>query len=553
VPNELVADEGDALSAAWRLQRTGNFVAAFDLAQEALRRWPNSQTLAHVAILALASCGATEAALAAFRATSWSTTDNEDFLALEARLLKDMAFHGRGNSGAMLVPAAAAYERIAQRTEGTYSLENAALLWMLAGDAERAVHLAKTVVERVTDGNVPNEEQAAYFHWATLAEAALVLGDLPMFERAVAGAHPLCRLNSWARSRSFLQMRRLIGARPEYARIIEKWYRPPVGLVLGAQWMTAALEDPVPVEVADMPALGYCNGIDVQSDWRELAAHGIQLHVIYPDAPVDAAAGASTTLRSGRDASGHSHSHTWSSLLLDESDDHDRVCAAAALGLSLGHADALSAPWVVLVKSQGRWYVDRAAERAAIHGAIASRGNRQEERSRYGFLFADAVSYSSLSAGDTRRYWTDLLPKTMAAVLRRHSEHLVLRKTWGDAVHLVFRTATAAASAALEMQAATATLSEELERGRPLSFRIAVHFGAADRGFDPVEEAPSIFGPQLSFAARIVPVAPPGGIFVTEPFAAQLSLEGATGVHCSYVGTTSLAKSYGRVRLLTLA
>jgi adenylate cyclase len=129
----------------------------------------------------------------------------------------------------------------------------------------------------------------------------------------------------------------------------------------------------------------------------------------------------------------------------------------------------------------------------------------------------------------------------------------VLRKTWGDAVHAVFRTASAAASAALEMQAATAQLAEELEPGRRLSFRIAVHYGAADQGFDPVEEAASIFGPQLSLAARIVPVAPPGGVFVTEPFAAQLTLEGAGNAHCSYVGTTSLAKSYGRVRLLTLA
>ncbi len=43
------------------------------------------------------------------------------------------------------------------------------------------------------------------------------------------------------------------------------------------------------------------------------------------------------------------------------------------------------------------------------------------------------------------------------------------------------------------------------------------------------------------------------GVFVTEAFAAQLSLEGTPGIHCSYVGTTSLAKSHGRVRLLTLS
>ncbi|HTB29084.1 MAG TPA: adenylate/guanylate cyclase domain-containing protein, partial [Steroidobacteraceae bacterium] len=234
-------------------------------------------------------------------------------------------------------------------------------------------------------------------------------------------------------------------------------------------------------------------------------------------------------------------------------DDHDRLCTEAALGLSLGQADALRARWTVLTQSGGRWHAVRDPDRESIRAAIASRAHGREERSRYGFLFADAVSYSSLNAADTRRYWTQLLPKTAAEVLRRHSPSIVLRKTWGDAVHAVFRTASAAASVALEMQAATAQLAEELEPGRRLSFRIAVHYGAADQGFDPVEEAPSIFGPQLSLAARIVPVAPPGGVFVTEPFAAQLTLEGAGNAHCSYVGTTSLAKSYGRVRLLTLA
>ncbi len=549
---DSVEDEGVALASAWRLQRTGNFVAAFDLAQDALTRWPNSQALEHLSILALASCGSTEAALDAFRATSLSANANEDFLALEARLLKDLAFGGRTDTETMLAQAAEAYELVAQRTDGTYSRQNAALLWMLAGDAERAVRLAGSVAERVTEFNVPAEEQAAYFHWATLAEAALVRGDRALLERAVAAANPLCRQNSWARSRTLLQMRRLRGVRAECADLVDSWYLPPVGLVLPPEYMPADSRSGVGMEDSDLPALAYCIGRGRHSDWRELAAQGIQLHVIYPDAPDPEPPLPSATLPSRRDASGHRDSHTWSSLLLDESDDQDRVCAETALGLSLGHADTLRAPWVVLAKYSGRWYACRNADSRAIRGAIASHGSRQEEGSRFGFLFADAVSYSSLNAADTRRYWTRLLPKTAAAVLRRHSEAIVLRKTWGDAVHVVFRTATAAASAALEMQAATAQLAEELEPGRRLNFRIAVHYGRADHGFDPVEETPSIFGPQLSFAARIVPVAPPGGVFVTEPFAAQLSLEGAGNIHCSYVGTTSLAKSYGRVRLLTL-
>jgi class 3 adenylate cyclase len=550
---DSLEDEAVALASAWRLQRTGNFVAAFDLAQDALLRWPQSQALEHLSILALASCGSTEAALDAFRATSLSANSNEDFLALEARLLKDLAFSGRAHTEAMLAQAAQAYEQVAQRTEGTYSRQNAALLWLLAGDAERAVRLAGAVVERVTEFNVPDEEQSAYFHWATLAEAALVRGDRAALARAVAGANPLCRRNSWARSRTLLQMRRLSGVRAECADLIETWYRPPVGLVLAPEYLSVIPRSGAGMEGSDMPALAYCMGRGRHSDWQELAAQGIQLHVIYPGAPADESPSATAKLASRRDASGHGDSHTWSSLLLDDNDDRDRVCAETALGLSFGHADALRAPWVVLARSNGRWLSLRDADRGSVRAAIASRGSGPADGSRYGFLFADAVSYSSLNAADTRRYWTHLLPKTAAAVLRRHSAAILLRKTWGDAVHAVFRTATAAASAALEMQAATAQLAEELEPGRRLTFRIAVHYGRADQGFDPVEETPSIFGPQLSFAARIVPVAPPGGVFVTEPFAAQLSLEGAGNLHCSYVGTTSLAKSYGRVRLLTLA
>jgi class 3 adenylate cyclase len=545
-------DERDALASAWRLQRTGNFVAAFDCAQEALRRFPGSQALAYLSVLALASCGSTEAALEAFHATSLSANPHEDFAALEPRLLKDLAFSRRADADLLLTRAAQAYERAASRTDGTYSLQNAALLWALAGDAPRALRLAGSVARRVTELNVPSEEEAAYFHWATLAEAALVLGDRSLLQGAVLRANPLCRQNSWARSRTFLQMRRLCFVRPQCADIIDSWYRPPVGLLLSSDQLPARIETHENLEDPDRPALVYCVGGGACAGRGDLTARGIQLHVIHAMAP-DAPSGPPLAVGQPRDASGHGDSHTWSSLLLDEGDDHERSCAEAALGLSLGHADALSARWVVLARSGSGWRVDRNPDRECIRAAIASPSDGRERRPRYGFLFADAVSYSSLNAADTRRYWTQLLPKTAAEVLRRHAASIVLRKTWGDAVHAVFSTASAAVAAALEIQAATAKLAEELEPGRRLSFRIAVHYGAADRGFDPVEETPSIFGPQLSFAARIVPVAPPGGVFVTEPCAAQLSLERAVDVRCSYVGTTSLAKSYGRVRLLTLA
>jgi class 3 adenylate cyclase len=548
---DLFEDQQSALSSAWHLQRTGNFVAALDLSQDSLRRWPTSQALQHLWILALASCGSTQAALDALRASSLSTNIDEDCLALEARLLKDLAFSGVPMTSTRLTEAAAAYERVAQRTGGTYTRQNAALLWMLAGDTERALTLATAVVQRLTTADVPKDEDGAYFHWATLAEAALVLGDQAGLRGALAGANPLCRHNSWARSRTLLQMRRLAGVRPECATLIEQWYRPPVGLVVNADGVPARLGEGVGIEAGDRPALAYCYGRESGKDWHELAALGVQLHAIYPDTPFEQEPLAAN-LRPERDASGRLDTHTWSSLFLDETDDQG-LCAQTALGLSIGQASEMQAPWVILAKSEARWCMYQDADPMALGSAVGSIGTGPLERLKYAFLFADAVSYSSLNADETRRYWTTLLPQTAAAVLKRHVASILVRKTWGDSVHAVFRNASKAATAALEIQDATARLKEEFGHGRRLIFRMALHYGPADHGIDPVEEIPSVFGPQLSFAARIEPVAPPGGIFVTEPFAAQLSLEGARNVHCSYVGTTSLAKSYGRVRLLRLA
>jgi adenylate cyclase len=555
-------DAPAVLAAAWQLQQSGNFVAAFDLAQEGLRRWPDSHPLQHLSILALASCGSTLAALAALRASTLAATENEDFLALEARLLKDLAFKSPADDAQpRLTAAAEAYERIAQCTGGNYTAQNAALLWMLAGADAHAMKLASTVAANLETLGTPEHTQAAYFHWATIAEAALVLGNRSLLENAITNANPLCRSNLWARARAFAQMRRMLHSRPDFADVVERWYRPSVGLVLTQDLSQGMLPANSQTTTCDAPALAYAVGEPSDNDWKQLNAQGIGLHVILAHAPAEENA--------GRQASGHRSGYTWSSLLLDEGVDTQRECAEAALGLSLGHADAMQAPWVVLDRADGHWRqyhdLDRSSLRTKLSSTFPSASTSaststtsainpiRPDRPRFGLLFADVVGYSTLSAVDTRRYWTKLLPEATAAVLRRHSDTVLFRKTWGDAIHVVFQTASAAAKAALEMNAATARLAEELEFGRRLEFRIAVHFGTADHDFDPIEEALTFYGPQLSLAARIVPVAPPGGVYVTEPCAAQLSLEGVTDIDCTYIGTTSLAKGYGRVRLLTLS
>jgi class 3 adenylate cyclase len=551
---ELFTHEEDALSSAWKLQRSGNFVAAFDIAQEGLNLWPKSLPLQHVAILALASCGSTNAALAAYRASDLRGSTSEDFLSLEARLLKDLAFLASGADAApLLVQAAEAYERIADRTRGTYPAQNAALLWALAGHETRATRLAAAGLAELARLPVPADPEAAYFHWAMVAEAALVMRDKSALSQGVAAANTFCRRNLWARTRTFAQMRRLLHLRDDCVDILDRWHLPAVGFVWPAdepflfeQWTSLELE-------ADAPVLVYAAGPGHSKLRDELTALDSDLHVIMPNAPVDGISPRPAQLVLNRQASGQRPGYTWSSLLLDDVLDEARCCAEVALGLSLGFSEALHAPWVLLRESAGRWRQYTPRNRTDFCRAFVRREGATQVGPRYALFFADAVGYSTLSAPETRRYWSKLLPETGAAVLRRHANDVVFRKTWGDAIHGVFRSATSAARAALEMIAATTRLNEDFSPGRRLEFRMALHYGAVDVGMDPIEETQSYFGPQLSLAARVVPVVPPGGVFVTESFAAQLSLEGARDLTCTYVGATELAKAYGRVRLLALA
>jgi class 3 adenylate cyclase len=166
-------------------------------------------------------------------------------------------------------------------------------------------------------------------------------------------------------------------------------------------------------------------------------------------------------------------------------------------------------------------------------------------------LFADVVGYSRFSATRVQQYWSSLMPK-VAAVLKRHTPHVLLKKTWGDALHAVVQDATAAAHIALSLvEIAEQAWIAQAGSAVP-TFRISLHFGLVDQGVDPVEESWSYFGPQMSLAARVELVAPPGGIYVTEPFAARLMLEGSTAFDCTYVGSVKLPKSYGEFRLLSL-
>jgi predicted ATPase/DNA-binding SARP family transcriptional activator len=126
------------------------------------------------------------------------------------------------------------------------------------------------------------------------------------------------------------------------------------------------------------------------------------------------------------------------------------------------------------------------------------------------FLLTDIVGSTGL--WDTHR--TD-----MAVALERHDHHVadvvescggftIKSKGEGDATLSVFRRASSAAAAALDLRAAFA--SEAWAGGIPLSMRIALHTGEAN------ERDGDYFGPTVNRAARIRSLAGSGQIVLSE-------------------------------------
>lgn len=167
-------------------------------------------------------------------------------------------------------------------------------------------------------------------------------------------------------------------------------------------------------------------------------------------------------------------------------------------------------------------------------------------------LFGDIKGFSKLADEHLPLFHKHVMG-AFAAVLRRHQDDVWLRNTWGDAVYVVLSNVGAAAACALDLQDAMAAIDLEAERLPPhLALRLGGHVGPVFPTHDPVLEGPNFIGSHVSRTARIEPVTPPGAVYVTEPFAAALVLDGRREFACDYVGHMDAAKDYGRLRMYRL-
>lgn len=556
-------------------RRSGNDLLCNDILHRALKQGIRSPRLDYLRIQSLANAGSTSLALEQYRGLDLKPDSlDEDWLALQGRLEKDLALAGGAGARQHFARAARAYLDAFRRFGGYYSAINAATMSFTAGDRAQSRVLALETLQKL-DTTQAGDELDHFFRLTTEAEAALLLDQPDRCRACLASAEGYLRDDFLRRSRTLLQLRELCLLRGLDPAMLSVLSMPPV-IALQPRW-----REPRPQHVAALPAhlldpipsgaLVYhrLTGPQDLQLAEALLDRGAEL---YPSValPVRDLAKLwerewgialadrlrTVLMRAARTA-----------LLPGFRDTELEWCAhhlcATSFGLSLMTARRRVARWrryrvsdqdpepSIEIIDEVDFLVERPARRPSMD-PVRDHGGRVErpaDRRMVGILFADFAGFRRIGDEDLPRFWDEVIG-AMARILDRYTDSVLLRSTWGDALHIITSDAVTAARIAVEIQR-----DVERRRGAPagrlaeLELRLAVHYAPVYEGFDPVRRHRLYYGSQLSFTARIEPVAPPGMIYGSEAFAARLAVEAPGEYSTEYAGEVELAKCFGRYRL----
>ncbi len=559
----------------------GDLIAAYDITVSAIADGDAGGAIRHRQVLALARMGDTERAMGLFAAYGLDRSHDPHERAVGARLLKDraLALPPRDDRCAALERAFEAYHAIYLASGDFFPGINAATLALLAGERERARALAAALLD---DPAVAAADD--YYRAVTKAEALLILGRRGEVAD-VLGSEPVrtCR-DHGARSGSRRQLA-MVAAHlqiDEADRIaLTEPLAPPRPMHFCGHMFAAdaAAEARLQAEIAAILAeedIGFafgalaCGGDILVAETA--LDRGMELHVVLPFAEEDFLAqsvlpggeGWAARYRACRDRAA---SVSFASRMEYFGDPAQYGYGSRmAMGLARLRAQHLAAEPVQLAVWDGKpsngpagtgadvaaWAKQGGRSRIVDTGAVdrdlvrpAPRVSSRYERTLAAILFTDFAGFSTLSESALPAFWDGVM-RVVAEVLDAHDGEVLCRNSWGDALYAVAASAPAAAEIALQLQDRLAefdyaTLGLDGSGG----MRIGAHYGPAYRTTDHITGRTTFYGTEVSKAARIEPVTPPGAVFVTEPFAAILALEARDRFTCRYVGRISLAKKYG--------
>jgi class 3 adenylate cyclase len=560
----------------------GDLLSAYDLARQEGGLGASAE-LSYIAVLAMARMGEAEQAMRLYQQSGLATAGDVDSQSLGARLLKDQALQN-GATYRGLKRAAEAYAEAFRRSQDPFPAINAATLNFLAGDEEPA-HLFAQAALGAPSVAVP----ADYYGAATRAEALAILGRDAEALEAIELALGLPGANVGARSttlRQFELLARHRSAGHQLLPIISRLTPPAVATFTGHIFRAdPKSEAPLAAAIdAQLEALnigfGYgalAAGADIVIAER-LLARGATLNLVFPFREDDFIA--SSVLPAGNEwlkryyavreqAAGISFA-----TLADYVHDPAQFGygATVAMGMARLRAQHLGTHAVQLAIWDGK-----------ARGAVAGTGHDVEEwratggttytiaaegldrsieyaegdepppnRCLKAFMFADFPGFTRISEGKLPLFWSRVMA-VAGSVLADYSGTLDFANSWGDAVFAVFNTAEAAADAGLALQAALLGIAPtELGLDRPTQMRVSLHFGPVYFGIDPITDRDTFYGTEISRAARVEALTPPGSVYASEPLAAVLANTSSDKFSATYVGKIDLPKGFGQYPLYAL-
>lgn len=574
------------------LGRRGDYLRAYDAASALVERGQADPEVRYLGVLALAKAGATSLARRKFSSFGLDTIDPstvpaflaEDIAALVPRLDKDMALRGdEQDQVGWARRSATGYEQAYKRTSSSYLGTNAATMWLLAGDENKAKATARAVLEATTGGD-------SYWAAVTEAECNLVLGRETYAKDALGRAGEADDSDPAARATTLRQLRLicgLVGIDPDILRPI---FNAAVVHYCGHRITPSGSGGRFPTaeEARVAEELGKkFHEVDAGVAFGSLAAGadilaaeailemGAELHVVLPfgrDEFVRASvapAGGEWVDRFERClASASSVRTATTSEYLDDPILFD-FCAQIAMGNALVRASVLQTEPIQVAVWDGeghggsagtevdvaRWretgnesIVIAVGDGSPPSTSLATPAKRQIR----GLVFADFAGFSTLSDAQVVSF-QDVVMSSLAHVVEDYAPQLLSGRTWGDGLYLVFDDICAAAECALALQEAVAEFDFP-GIGLPglRGLRVAAHASPVFEGWDPIGGTRLFYGSGVTKTARIEPRTPEGEVYVTHAFATMAVLAGEETFECNYVGTIEAAKGYGPVSLYSL-
>jgi class 3 adenylate cyclase len=580
------------------LLKIGDYVGVYDAVQNSLESSNCDPALVHLAVLSLARSGATNQAMDLFNKLKSILPENEEILTLEARLFKDV-FLSTNNSSEKLALGTKArdiYLKAYTIKDHYYPAINAATLSFLINDTQQSKVLAEEVIHLCDSASKTNSEED-YYKFVTQAEACLLLSKDDQAKFFLQKARDTYSQNYGNLSSTFRQLELICTKRNIGKELIEP-IRPPAVITYTGQMIHGLGKSPgidpsdelnLRQQIRDLLEkhkikIAYGSlacGADLMVAEEILDYEG-ELNLILPFSKDEfKEISVSPAGREWDDRFDKTFAKATSvTYIVDHAyidmDILFEACSLQGMGMAHLRSHTLGSKAYQIALWNGLPAKNKAGTKGAIERwenlglknliikvpepkvksnfsiKTPEKSKVELRRQMKSMIFADIKGYSKLMEAQLPKFVAQWL-KQLNTIAGKSSKEILYVNTWGDAIFMVVNSVSAAAKIALGLSKIFPP-SQLDTFGLPnnIGLRVAAHIGPIFETSNPVTGQIEFFGTHVVKTARLEPCTPVRSVYVTEPFAALLSIEAHGEYDCEYVGNQPLPKNSGNIRMYNL-